>query len=202
MLQFLSNCWPGGRAVWRDGSFVGLAAAIGFAVLLNLAIISFFIWSEWLSPTVRVVVCFCGIALWMGCVPPWRIWRHRPDGKSIVDGANPRHLFQALQREYLRGNWFQAEKLLERLHNGESQPLPVKLLCGAILRRLGRGEEALRLLELCEQDDEAIKWNHELARERLALGNLVPTSHREPAADPPTVTTQIVGHAINTSEAA
>ncbi|HEY6563315.1 MAG TPA: hypothetical protein VIY86_02360, partial [Pirellulaceae bacterium] len=74
-------------------------------------------------------------------------------------------LFQAAQREYLKGNWFQTEKLLERFPGAPDSDFAVELLRISLLRRLGRTAEARAHLAGIGNHPAAAAWRLEVERE-------------------------------------
>lgn len=57
--------WPGLPHLWNAGSWAGLSLAAGFSVLLNVLILSVFVWPEWLPERVRLACGVTTLVLWV-----------------------------------------------------------------------------------------------------------------------------------------
>lgn len=174
--------WPGLPNLWT-GRFGGLVAALLFAAILQTAIIVCLIWPDLLTASGRLVVCF-GVALyWLAFAVPQALqlaqasrMESRPDLSE--------HLFQSAQTEYLRGNLFQAEQLLNQLLEQCPTDFEAKLYLTTLYRRINRFDEALAGLEELEHDGAAPKWRWELQQERKWVQQrLDPENGNEEATD-------------------
>lgn len=95
--------WPGLVRIWREGAVTGLFLAMGFAILLNTALIVTFVWHDLLVEQLRVLLWSVTAFYWVvGWVDSNRfLANHRHD--SSQDGQLD--LFLAARREYLRCEW-------------------------------------------------------------------------------------------------
>ncbi len=78
-------------------------------------------------------------------------------------------LFRRAQREYLHGNWVQAEQLLSQLTNNDANDAGARLMLVSLLRRTGQFAEASAQLRRLEASDGAAEWQGDIARERKFL---------------------------------
>lgn len=160
--------WPGLARLWSEGSLAGLIWALALTSVLHFAVLSTFVWTRWV-PYPVVLAAWSGVAViwllawtngWMGCT-------HSTD-KNL--GSDPRtDLFRRAQREYLRGNWFQAETALEHLLATKRMDVPARLMLATLYRHVGRVDEAKRHLLDLEELPGSDRWQLEVRRERELL---------------------------------
>lgn len=165
-------CWPGLPALWYDGSWLGLAAAVGFVLAIDLLLMASLVWVEWWS----------GWALrlgWMGLAVVWLTagamsWRRElpepaPLGQVAAEDPYPRAL-----QEYLLGNMFEAEAMLVGMLRGAPRDVEARLLLATLLRHGKRYAEAREQLDELEKLDGAARWRLEIDAERRCLAEVVP----------------------------
>ena len=163
--------WPGLPKLWWFGSLMGLAQALGFALLLQLTVFTTFIWPETIGSLSRAVVWFCVLGFWLLFAAPvfGRATAVLSGGFAVGDRE---HLFRDAQREYLKGNWLQAERVLRRLLELDAGDVDSRLLLATLYRRVGRlaaaGEEMGRLAE----SHGSSKWRFEILQEGMNLARL------------------------------
>src|SRR5688572_5793578 len=99
LARWCTVLWPGLAGLWLRGSWSGLMAACGFALLLNLALLSTVVWIELLHPAVRFGAWVAVSAAWLiaAAISARRLLGANGDESAEVD------LFIAAQTEYLRG---------------------------------------------------------------------------------------------------
>lgn len=157
--RWLTCFWPGLAELWLAGCWSGLFQAVGFAILLNGALATTLVWTELLSAEVRFAGWTAVVTLWlMGVWSAWRstLARREPDGD----------LFSSALSEYLQGNWFAAEAMLERLVTADARDIEARLLLATLLRRTGRPSEARAALDKLSRSQGAEKWELEIRREQ------------------------------------
>lgn len=163
--RWTHNLWPGLPTLWR-GDWSGFAPALAFTLLLNAALLSTFVWTEIVAPGVRFgawgVVAFAVLgSCWTS--------RRAARGPQRGDFAGQGDLFPAALCEYLKGNWVETERLLERALLQQADDLEARLLLATVWRRTRRLDEARAALEeLCELDG-AVKWISEIRQELQLL---------------------------------
>lgn len=192
-MPWATYLWPGLPQIRSEGCWSALALAIGFAALVNLAIVATLVWSELFTAGVRNSVWVATVAIWGGSAMISYLWDHRYRAASETVPAED--TFNAALEHYLKRNWFESEHLLRDLLRESPRDLDVGLMLATLLRRTGRAEEAEIELDRLGRLEGAEKWELEIDRERELL-------HRaeregvsplvEPAdtalADPPTET--------------
>ncbi len=167
--------WPGLPQICGIGSWAGLALAVGFAVLVDLALISTLWWSELFAGGVRS-------AVWVAVGVVWgtsALISYRSDRRSASSPRDPpaASAFAEAVDQYLKGNWFQSERVLLGLLGENPRDLDAGLMLATLLRRTGRAGEAKRQLDRLERWAGSEKWELEIRRERELL--------HEPSGDNP-----------------
>ncbi len=159
--------WPGLPQLWSHGSWSGLALAIGAAGVLNALLLVSFGWCELIGPGER-------IALWGGFAAAWIVaaaWsircRRRQAAAGDIEPENDT-FGQALDH-YLRGDYYEAEQILEGLLRRNDRDLEARLMSATLLRHVGRLDEALQQLDLLACFEGADKWALEIENERERL---------------------------------
>lgn len=167
LARSLTIVWPGLPWLWLRGSVGGLILALAFAVLLDMAIVTTWIWSELVDLRISLGIWTAAIAVWiMATVSaassfPAPISRN-PDAAVDV-------LFVKARDAYLARDWLTAETRLKAVlalapTDGEAQ-----LLMATLLRRVGRTTEAKRALEQLSRSDSGAPWQAAIARELVFL---------------------------------
>jgi tetratricopeptide (TPR) repeat protein len=158
--------WPGLPRLWIRGDWSALAISIAFGVVLNLVLVSSFIWPE-LLPGSLVTGGWVLVGLvWIGSA--LHGIRSLPHLRE-PPGVGEQGLFIQAQAEYLKGHWFEAETLLRQLLRHCSRDVDALLMLATLYRRTRRYDEAARQLDRLDRLDEAAKWRWEIERERDLL---------------------------------
>jgi signal transduction histidine kinase len=168
--RWFTPLWPGLTQLWFSGAWWGLAIGCGFAWVLNLALVSTLVWTEWIDPWSRVGVWVLLLLVWTASVTLSfrQLLGYNPEqtAKTAED------LFRQGQREYLSGNWIKAEQLLSQLLSINGKDVDAHLMMVSLLRRTGQLAEASERLRQLTAMDGAEKWQTEIARERQFLDDL------------------------------
>ena len=165
--RYLTLCWPGLPWLWLRGSLMGLALAIAFAVVFDVAVVTTWIWCELVELPVAIGIWAATAAIFVVATasavrafpPPL------PRGRDAATDA----LFVAARDAYLARDWTTAESHLRTLLarapiDGEAQ-----LLLATLLRRVGRPAEARVALGKLSHADSGGPWRAEIAREMARL---------------------------------
>ncbi len=189
--QFLLCGWPGLAHLWLRGSYPALVLAIGFALLLNLALVATFLWPALLGDVFPAIAWPVVCLTWLtsaatACrsvqhlsVPPMmncqREQEQIPEEKNDeIDWTKPDQtgesashtLFNQAQREYLMGHWSEATMLLRRRLDQTERDVEARLLLATLYRRTGQRERATEELKQMERFDDSVHWAFEISRER------------------------------------
>jgi hypothetical protein len=161
----LVQLWPGFYRCWFVGDPAALVLAILFAILLNTSLLCSLVWTEIVSPEVRIL-------LWIGTVGGCTISaaasriQHR---LSVKRKAVAQDLFLAAQREYLRGEFKQAELVLLQVLRQDPADVSAHLMLATLFRRQKRFEEAERQLRTLRRLEESQQWSMEIEAEQILL---------------------------------
>lgn len=162
--------WPGLPQLCREGSWPALGLAIGFAALLDAAVCATWVWSELASPGVRTVLwVVVGLVWGVSVVAAFR-WDRRQAAWQDTDSV--RDAFASAQDHYLKGNWFEAERILSGLVADNPRDVDAGLMRATLFRHTGRFGEAAGELERIERFESSRKWELEIRRERELLEKL------------------------------
>jgi tetratricopeptide (TPR) repeat protein len=170
-LRYLTLVWPGLPWLWLRGSRLGLVLALAFAVTVDVAVLTTFIWPE-----------LTGLGFAFGLWTASAVSSFpSPIPRVSADAADG--LFVRARDAYLAHDWLAAERHLEALlaiapTDGEAQ-----LLWGTLLRRVGRVAEAREALAKLSRSDSGGRWRAALARELAMLESDAAAA----AADGPTI---------------
>jgi hypothetical protein len=164
----LLHCWPGLAELWTGGSLRGLTIAVIFGVVLQLAMVASLLWPGWLGPLSRTVVWFCVVGFWcIGAAEGFA--RACGWGGPRGTGIDVEHLFQTAQREYLRGEWQEAERLLVQILAADAGDVDARILLAMVYRRSDRLGPARKQLRQLSAMEGAAKWQFEVLGERQLL---------------------------------
>jgi hypothetical protein len=168
--------WPGLPGLWHRGYFSSLLIAVGFSILLNLALVSSFLWPRCLGEAFPVVAWPTVLILWMAAAfvavrtfPALLSVGNTAHEATTTEAEHADTLFIEAQREYLRGHWQAAESLLERGLTRSPRDAESRLLLATLLRHTRRLDEAADQLDTMQKFDTAIAWTTEIQRERELL---------------------------------
>lgn len=195
--RWLLCCWPGLAELWLAGAWSGLLHATLFGLLLNSALATTLVWTSLVSAEVRFAGWIAVGTLWlMGVWTAWRytLARREPDGD----------LFSRALSEYLQGNYFAAEAMIQQLLLADARDIEAHLLLATLLRRTGRTDEARASLDKLSRSLGAEKWDLEIRRERQLLDRM-PANEPEASGDKAakkSETTTVSEETINRARAA
>lgn len=181
-LPCFMSLWPGLPGLWRHGSWIGLLQALAFAFLLQVTVFTSLIWPESLGMAANAVVWFCVLGFWVLFAAPV-FMRALAAWRGGFSTANFEHLFIAAQREYLRGNWHQAERNLTRLLSHDSGDVDARLMLASLFRHAGRPVAAKEQLDLLVESPDSSRWNFEVLHERSMLSRAISSSDIEDDPD-------------------
>ncbi|MDG1873388.1 MAG: hypothetical protein P8J27_05730 [Mariniblastus sp.] len=165
--------WPGLPGLWYRGQMSSLLVSIGFSVLLNVALISTFLWPWSLGETFPLVAWPVILLVWgtSACVAYRGLTDVMtvPFSEKVAVPERPDTLFIQAQSEYLRGHWEEAESLLSRRIENAPRDMESRLLLATMSRHSRRLEQATLHLNNMERFDESTEWRFEVDRERKLI---------------------------------
>ena len=166
-LRSLTLFWPGLPWVWLRGSRAGLVLAVAFAICLDMAITSTWIWTEFVDLQVTLGVWTAVVAIWLIATVS-ALSAFPPPLTSRRDAATDQ-LFTEARDAYLARDWLAAETKLQTLLTLAPTDGEAQLLLGTLLRRAGRFAEAKRALDTLARSDSGLPWRHAIGRELECL---------------------------------
>jgi hypothetical protein len=159
--------WPGLPQVWSHGSWPGLAVALGAAGVLDLWLLVSFGWSELIGSSGRSIGWVAFAVAWLAAAG-FSIRLHRRQ-LAMAQANHGRDPYVEALDHYLKGDYYQAERLWEGLLRRNGRDLDARLMLATLLRRSGRIDEAVRHLDVLECLEGAGKWSFEIQGERRRL---------------------------------
>ena len=175
--------WPGLPQLWADGAWSGLALAVGSAALLNLLLLSTFVWIELLGGKLLAFGWLVAGAVWAVSAALACLSDKRRRGQRQANSTED--LFRHALGEYLRGNWYEAETTLGRLLRYEPRDVEARLMLATLFRHTRRWPEARQQLLRLERLEGCEKWILEIGAELNLLAELeTPSEVNEKAIDP------------------
>ena len=177
-MRWTTCLWPGLPQLWTYGSWSGLALALGAAVVLDLLLLVSFGWSELVDQSVRNILWAAFGVFWVVAVG----WSARQCRRRAAAGTpDPRKdpFAEALDL-YLKGDYYQAEHVLEGLLRRNLRDVDARLMLATLLRHTGRLDEAAGQLDTLARFEGAGKWELEMRRERELLAEA--KTHKATAA--------------------
>jgi hypothetical protein len=174
----IASLWPGCWHAWHLGYWRGLALASAFGAALNAALVTTFVWPEWVgagAPRAATITLSWGIVLGLWAIG-W-LWLRRDArqlaplrGSEQQDKLNRQ--FEQAQHEYLKGHWIETETLLGQVLGADRSDVEARLLLACVQRRTKRWAEARMTLQALQDDDAAARWWPEIATELKRIGEL------------------------------
>jgi len=162
-MPWATYLWPGLGQLCERGGWLALAEAVAAAFLLNVTLVCTFVWSETITPDLRT-------GLWLFVAATWLIGAILAivgSARKETDGLKDN--FSEVLQHYLKGDWFQTERLLLSLLRKNARDLEAHLMMATLLRHTARVKEAAEQLDLLVRLDGAEKWELEIRRERELL---------------------------------
>jgi hypothetical protein len=151
--------------LWH-GRWGGLLAAIGFGLLVNLVVLGGLVWNEWM-PRSQVLLGMLLVALAWAASAVHGVRQHLATKELETETAED--LFPLATGEYLRGNWFEVERLCQQLLKRNPSDMEARLLWASTCRQAERQEEARRRLEEMSLLIGAERWKLEIEGELSRL---------------------------------
>lgn len=171
----LTCFWPGLSRLWLRGDWRGLITATAFAGLLNFALMASFIRPELVATPIKVTVWLLVAGFWI--VATRRQLGRRTEFVATEHGLRQTDveddLFRQVQTEYLKGHWFEAETLLQRLLESCDEDVEARLMLATLYRHTRRLDEAEQQLQQLSQLDVERRWQEEIENEKQLLARLV-----------------------------
>lgn len=195
--QLILCGWPGLAQLWLRGSYPSLIWAIGFSLVLNLALVSTFLWPALLGnvyPAIAWPIIFLVwlVSTWasltvveqLSAPPKMSSEQERnefsPENEGIIncdsqpdlDTVASHTLFNRAQREYLKGHWTEAESLLKQRLIQAERDIEARLFLATLYRHTDKLDFASDQLDQMEKLDDSVHWKFEINRERQLIDQI------------------------------
>ena len=171
--------WPGLPGLWCKGHWSSLFAAIGFSILLNIALISSFLWKWSLGEAFPLiawpVICLIWAATALVSYNRLTDVMAVPITEKVAVPERPDTLFIQAQHEYLKGHWGEAQTLLNRQIDQHPRDIESRLLLATLFRHSRKLDQSLQQLKEIKRFDEAVEWNFECTREEELIREILLT---------------------------
>jgi hypothetical protein len=166
-VRYLTLVWPGLPWLWLRGSLLGLVLALAFAVTLDAAVLTTWIWPDLVDLPLKLAAWTATVAIWLlGTASALAAF---PAVLPVGPDATSDRLLVEARDAYLARDWLTAERLLRDLLERSPTDGEAQLLLATLLRRVGRPEEAATALDKLSASDVGVPWRHVIARERRLL---------------------------------
>jgi hypothetical protein len=162
-LRYLTLVWPGLPWLWLRGSVAGLVLALAFAVSLDVAVATTFIWPGLVELPFTIAVWAATGVVWL--VSTLSAAAAFPPSLARPPAAEIDPLFVKARDAYLARDWLVAETRLRELLELAPTDGEAQLLLATLLRRVGRLDEARIAL------DSGRHWRAAIAAERNRMEN-------------------------------
>ena len=161
--RYLTLVWPGMPWLWLRGSFAGLLLALAFALAVDVAVFTTWIWSELIDFRLSLAIWTATALVWLIATAS-ALTSFPPPIRRGRDAAADT-LFVKARDAYLARDWLAAETKLRTLLDLSPTDGEAQLLLGTLLRRVGRLDEAAAALETLSRSDTGSLWLSSIARE-------------------------------------
>ena len=156
--------WPGLPQLWVHGSWSALAVSIAAAGGVNLALLCTFGWTELIGPNIRTALWAVLAVTWVAAAGYSVLYGRRAVTCRTNDPGGD--TFAEATEYYLKGDYFQTERLLGELLGHDHRDLDARLMLATLMRHTGRFDEATEQLDFLVRLEGAEKWELEIRRER------------------------------------
>jgi hypothetical protein len=159
----LTLLWPGLPWLWLRGSRAGLVLALAFALAVDVAVLTTWIWTELVDVRWVLTLWTAVAALWLAATASAAAAFPRPIPAGRDAATEP--IFVRARDAYLARDWLGAETQLRTLLELAPTDGEAQLLMASLFRRVGRTAEARTALEQLARSDAGGPWRTEIAGE-------------------------------------
>ncbi len=164
------SVWPGLPQIWSGQELLGLILAGSFAVTLNLALVTRFVWTE-LFPTgwSSFFACLAMITWGAGVsYTLWWIWRCHPERhRAEID-----RLYGEALEHYLQGRWNEARRRYEQILAMDETDADALMQLGTLFVRTDQPALAHRAFRQCLELESGAKWRWEISQSLARLSEI------------------------------
>jgi len=165
--RYLSLAWPGLPWLWLRGSRRGLVLALAFAVSLDVAVVTTFVWPDLVELPISAAFWTAAGIVWLASTVSALAAFPPPLAEPAPATVDP--LFVKARDAYLARDFIAAETTLRELLELAPTDGEAQLLLATLLRRAGRLVESRDALEKLSASDAGIRWRAAIASERTRI---------------------------------
>ncbi|TWU50990.1 hypothetical protein Poly51_42830 [Rubripirellula tenax] len=165
--HYLTCLWPGMPELWWRGRLSALPLAVGFAIALNAVLVTRYIFPEWLSGGLVSMAFWIGVLVWGFYVA--KSVRELPGIVAPRKVSDEPDRFAEAHQAFLRGDYSEAESLLNQVLAIEARDPPALLLLSGVYRHTDRFESAELLLAEIRRLEVSDRWFLEIQAEASRL---------------------------------
>jgi len=162
------SVWPGLPQIWSGQEVLGLILAAVFAVALNLALVTQFIWTEAFAAGWSRFFVALAAGSWLAGLgyTLWWIWLCHPERFRVeID-----RLYREATEAYLQGRWNEARRRWERILAMDETDADALMQLGTLLLRTEQPALARRAFRQCLELEGGAKWRWEIGQALARLG--------------------------------
>lgn len=180
--KYYATClWPGLPELWWRGRLNSLPSAIAFGLAVNLLLINWYIYPQWMAGGLVSMAFWTGLIAWFFYVV--RSFRELPQLIAPRQVSEQPDRFPEARSAFLAGHWADAERLLTDVLAIEPRDPPALLLLTAVYRHTRRLDAAEILLEEIGRLEVADPWQLEVVAEQRRLQRAIEAREQERRAE-------------------
>jgi len=163
-----------------------LPSAVAFTIALNWLLLTTFVYTDWMSGILVRMSCWIGVAAWLFYVI--RRCRELPLLLTPREVSDEPDRFGEAQVAFLKGDWEEAEAMLQHVLAIEPRDPPALILLAGVFRHTERLEAAEMLVQEIRRLEIAEEWDLEVTAEANRLQRakevLAAETTSQPACEP------------------
>jgi hypothetical protein len=146
--------------IWTGQEVLGLILASVFAITVNAALISQWVWLEAATPSSRAFLYLAGALSWLFSMiyTIWWSWRCHPEQHR----AEVEKLIRDALQYYLQGRWNEARLCCEQVLCRDESDADALMQLGMIHLRAGHPTLARQTFRQCLETEAGSKWRWEI----------------------------------------
>lgn len=169
----LLKLWPGLEYLARHGSFRAWLVAMFYAFFAMAVIAVTLLWDSILPPFSQTLLLILFVGTWLlGLIVSRRFEQAFEEAqKQRRKDAAAQDTLPLAQTEYLRMNFFEAERLLRERLTKFPEDVPARFFLISVLKKQKRKDEALEQIAILEKNTQLGFWSLDIPHEKKALLN-------------------------------
>lgn len=170
-LRHILKLWPGLEYLALHGSFRAWLTAMFYAVFASAVICTVLLWENLLSPNSQTLLLILFAFAWvLGLIVSHRFEKAFQESvREHQKAAVAQDILPLAQTEFLRSNFFEAERLLRERLTKFPEDVPTRFFLISVLKKQLRRDEALEQLAILENTETLGLWRLDLQREKAAI---------------------------------